>query len=176
MSKYEFTIKETMEHYKEKGYTDIVLCMGDPLTGLILYELREIELERFYELSIGRYQASIETNKAGQSILLINLVVAQLQKIYPDYKQYIYPTEFKSSRTKQYKMFDGTVTAITKPPVGYCHYLQHCGNVSKHMMDQHSCLCKNGKPCPHFEKYITHFYWIERETIKARKKQKKAML
>lgn len=172
MSKYEFTVKETIEHYKEKGSTYTVICLGDPLTGVINYELIDIEIERFYELTIGRYQAGMKVDKNGNNALIITLIPPQAKEIYQDYKKHLTKTQFESTIRKQYTMFDSTKTAPNNPPVGFCHYITHPGYLTRKMMEQHSCLCKNGKLCPHLEKFETHMYWTQKKLKKERKKSR----
>lgn len=169
MNKYEFTVKETIAHYKEKGAVYTVICIGNPLTGVITYELSNIELEKFYNLAIGRYQATLKKDDTGKDALIITLIPPQVNEVYPDYKKRLIKTQFESNICKQYTMFDSTKTAPNNPPIGFCHYITHPGYLTRKMMEQHSCLCKNGKPCPHLEKFETHMYWTQKKLKKERK-------
>lgn len=170
--KYEFTMKETIEHYKEKGIEDIKICIGDPLTGMIKWELKDIELEKFDELVIGRYQAQIKTNEKQQKTLVVTLILPQAKTIYENVSEHYAETYFESDIVNEYTMFDSTKTAMTRPPVGYCHYIAHPGYMTRKMMEQHSCLCKDGGVCPHLEKFNTHMYWTQKNLKKERKKQR----
>lgn len=166
-----FTVKMTAEYYKQKGAEDFVICLGNPLTGYINYEL-DISIEELYDLEIGKYQAEMKKNKDGKPTMVITLIPPQLKDICPDYRSHIKETYFESDNCKQYTMFDSTKTAINNPPIGYCHNNIHSGYMTRKMMEQHGCLCKNGQPCPYLEKFLTHMYWTQKALNKARKKRK----
>lgn len=71
-------------------------------------------------------------------------------------------------------LIDGKEIFNASPHIlGYCHYKQHRGYVTKHLMDNHECLRKG---CPLLEKFEERDYWVKKAEIKNLKrieKQKK---
>lgn len=58
-----------------------------------------------------------------------------------------------------------------KKAIGYCR--KHNAHLTVNTMKQHECLKKG---CHHLKKHDENPYWIERERIKAEKKNKKKLL
>lgn len=60
-----------------------------------------------------------------------------------------------------------------KQVVGYCHFPEHRGSITKTTLKSHDCLKKE---CHFLEKYEDNPYWAAIERIKVRKQQKKETL
>lgn len=79
-----------------------------------------------------------------------------------------------NDREKEYvetKLITGERLYIAKNSVvGYCHFAQHKGSITKPLLKKHECMLKG---CHYFEKYKDNPYWIGVEQTQAAKRQKR---
>ena len=162
-----YKLKDTLNYYKEKGVEKTVLCFADPITGWIKNEISGLKIEDFYEVEVGKHQIRIKQEE-GEKTLLVLLSKRQIYPIYPDITSRLIETKYEEIPEFEFTMFDTTIS--NKLPVGYCHLQSHKGLVSKNMLDNRKCVAKQ---CPYLERFESHQYWIQRNQLKEKKKQKK---
>lgn len=69
------------------------------------------------------------------------------------------------------KLLTGEHLFISKKAiVGYCHFSEHNGSVTKTLLKSHECVIKE---CHYFEKYKDNPYWTAIEQEQAAKQRKK---
>ena len=79
-----------------------------------------------------------------------------------------------NKKTDEYietKLLTGEYALVSKKSIiGYCHFSEHKGSMTKSLLKTHDCVAKG---CHYFEKYIDNPYWAAMEQMQATKQKKK---
>ncbi len=71
------------------------------------------------------------------------------------------------------KLLTGERLLISKKAVvGYCHFSEHKGSITKTILKTHECVTKG---CHYFEKYTDNPYWAAIEQMQTAKKKRKKL-